>query len=254
MADQKKFEPRLSKPTKGNPYYNTKGNGGYSTAIKGKPTDSGCDVLANCVGYALGRFNEIGGYGSCKYLGNTNAENFANIAKQQGLTVQQKPTLGGCMVWAKGKVGNSTDGAGHVAIVEQINADGSIVTSESGWNCQNPFWTKTRSGSNWGQSSSYSYVGCVVNPAVTAGTTTAAPTPSTTTSSVPKDTVKKGSKGDSVKWVQQKLVKAGYLRANEVDGSFGKITLGAALAFQLENGLDPDGICGAKTKEKLAKF
>ena len=58
------FTPRLSRPESGNPYYNTRGNGGYSDAIKGKPTDPGCDVLANCVGYACGRFNEIGGWAS----------------------------------------------------------------------------------------------------------------------------------------------------------------------------------------------
>ena len=70
------FTPRLSKPTKGNIYYNTKANGGISTAIKGSPVDSDCDVLSNCVGYALGRFNEIGGYGTIKYLKSVNAENF----------------------------------------------------------------------------------------------------------------------------------------------------------------------------------
>ena len=73
MASQT-FTPRLSRPEAGNPYYNTRGNGGYSNAIKGKPTDPGCDVLANCVGYAYGRFNEIGGWGSCKYLSPVNAE------------------------------------------------------------------------------------------------------------------------------------------------------------------------------------
>ena len=56
------FNPRMKKPEAGNPYYNTKSNGGYSDAIVGRPTDIGCNVLANCVGYAYGRFNEIGGY------------------------------------------------------------------------------------------------------------------------------------------------------------------------------------------------
>lgn len=238
------MKTRLTKPESGNPYYNTKASGGYSPAIQGKPTVSGCNVLANCVGYAIGRFNEIGGYGSCKYLASTNAENFAEIAKQQGLTVQQTPTLGGCMVWAKGKVGNSADGAGHVAIVEQINADGSIVTSESGYNCQNPFWTQKRSGANWGQNSSYSYIGCIVNPAVSGGDSVATNTPT--------ETIKKGMQGESVKWLQNKLIAKGYLRANECDGDFGKITLGGLLAFQFENGLDVDGLCGPATKAKLS--
>ena len=47
-----KFEPRLSRPEANNKYYITISSGGWSRAIKGKPTDSACDVLANCVGYA----------------------------------------------------------------------------------------------------------------------------------------------------------------------------------------------------------
>ena len=70
------FKMRTSKPEAGNKYYITKANGGYSDAIKGSPIDKDCDVLSNCVGYAYGRFNEIGGYGYCKYLRPVNAENF----------------------------------------------------------------------------------------------------------------------------------------------------------------------------------
>ena len=43
----------------------------------------------------------------------------------------------------------------------------------------------------------------------------------------------------------------GYLPKTEVDGVFGKITLGAVLAFQLESGLEPDGICGPLTNAAL---
>lgn len=55
--------------------------------------------------------------------------------------------------------------------------------------------------------------------------------------------IKKGDHGDRVKEMQSLLVKKGYLRANEVDGSFGKITLSGLLGFQFENGLKTDGIC-----------
>ena len=44
------YTPRFTIPQKGDPYYNTKANGGYSDAIKGKPTQDGLDVLSNCVG------------------------------------------------------------------------------------------------------------------------------------------------------------------------------------------------------------
>lgn len=166
MSDTNKiFIPRLAKPEDGNPYYNTKGNGGYSNAIKGKPTDAGCDVLANCVGYAYGRFNEIGEYGSCKYLVPTNAENF--IQHAGGLEVGQTPKLGACMVWQKGDTLSGSDGAGHVAIVEKIVSDTEVVTSESGWNSR-AFWTQTRKkgDGNWGQNSTYEFLGFIYNPAV----------------------------------------------------------------------------------------
>lgn len=166
------FIPRLTKPEKGNPYYNTKANGGYSPCIKGKPTDHDCDALPNCVGYAVGRFNEIGNYGYCKYARSTNAENFIEACKAQGLTIGNTPKLGAIIVWMKGATLNGSDGAGHVAVVEQINANGSIVTSESGWN-SSAFWTTKRTNSNgrWGAGNGYTFRGFIYNPAVTEGET-----------------------------------------------------------------------------------
>lgn len=160
------FTPRLTKPEKGNKYYITKAKGGYSDAIKGKPTDPDCDVLANCVGYAYGRFNEIGNWGSCKYLYPTNAENFIQYAK--GLEVGQTPKVGACMVWRKGATLSGSDGAGHVAIVEKVISDTEVVTSESGWNSSKPFWTQTRkkgSDNRWGSGSAYTFLGFIYNPA-----------------------------------------------------------------------------------------
>ena len=159
------YVPRLTKPEKGNPYYNTKGNGGYSNAIKGKPTDADCDVLSNCVGYAYGRFNEIGGYGCCKYLVPTNAENF--IQHAGSLETGNVPRVGACMVWRKGNTLSGSDGAGHVAIVEKVVSDTEVVTSESGWGSTVPFYTKTRKkgSGNWGAGSSYTFLGFIYNPA-----------------------------------------------------------------------------------------
>lgn len=176
------FKPRTTKPEKGNPYYNTKANGGYSAAIKGKPTDPDCDVLHNCVGYAYGRFNEIGGYGSCKYLWPTNAENFIQYAN--GLEVGQTPKLGACMVWRKGATLSGSDGAGHVAIVEKVLSNSTVVTSESGWNSSKPFWTQTRQkgNGNWGAGSGYTFLGFIYNPAVSDSTTTTTNSTSNTTS------------------------------------------------------------------------
>ena len=159
----KSFSPRLTRPEAGNPYYNTRSRGGYSDAITGSPQDVGCNVLCNCVGYAYGRFNEIAGLGYCKYLRPVNAENF--IQNRGNLSYGQEPKVGGCMVWRKGATLAGSDGAGHVAIVEKINADGSIVTSESGWGGP-VFTTKVRrkGDGNWGAGSAYSYIGCIYQP------------------------------------------------------------------------------------------
>ena len=91
----------------------------------------------------------------------------------------------------------------------------------------------------------------------------AAATPSTpTTSDSPKSgtntgaskqTVRKGDKGAAIKELQTKLAAKGYLRKTEIDGDFGKITLGALLAYQFENSLEVDGVCGPKTWASLLK-
>lgn len=159
------FTVRTSCPSN-NKYYITQSSGGYNGAIQGKPTKSGANVLSNCVGYANGRFGEIMNKGYIPYQLTCNAENFIEKAKNYGLKISNTPTLGGIMVWQKGSL-SSGDGAGHVAIVERINGDGTIYTSESAYG-GTAFYNSTRSNSNgrWGIGSAYSFRGCVVNPSV----------------------------------------------------------------------------------------
>ena len=162
------FKMRTTRPEAGNKYYITKANGGYSYAIKGSPTDKQNDVLSNCVGYAYGRFNEIGGYGYCKYLSPVNAERFPQY-NNTGIPMGQTPKLGACMVWRGGPTLNSGDGVGHVAIVEKIYSPTKTMTSESGWGSKNPFWNATREkgNGNWGAGAGYKFLGFIYNPAVT---------------------------------------------------------------------------------------
>ena len=157
---------RTTKPESGNKFYNTVSKGGYSHCIVGYPTDKGCNVLANCVGYACGRFNEIIGSMKYPYL-NCNAENFIERARQYGLEISDKPMLGGIMVWQKGNTLSGGDGAGHVAIVEKIIDNNTIYTSESGYG-SSAFWNSTRSNTNgrWGIGSGYKFRGCIINPSI----------------------------------------------------------------------------------------
>lgn len=164
------FEPRLTIPENGNKYYIRKENGGYSNAIPGYPKHSSLDVLSNCVGYAQSRFNEIIGAGNCNWLKPVNAERFIDYAKPQGLKISNKPQIGACAVWRGGDTSDGSDGAGHVAIVEAVYDDGSILTSESGYGDGRAFWTTQRvkgNSGNWGQKiSSYKFLGFILNPAI----------------------------------------------------------------------------------------
>lgn len=162
------FSMRTSKPQAGNKYYIRQVSGGWNGAISGKPTDKSCNVLANCVGYANGRFAEIQGNNKCQYQLVCNAENFIERAKILGLKISDKPTLGGIMVWQKGNTLSGNDGVGHVAIVERIDSPNQIYTSESSYGGFY-FANVTRKNTNgrWGMGSAYKFRGCIVNPAVT---------------------------------------------------------------------------------------
>lgn len=69
-----------------------------------------------------------------------------------------------------------------------------------------------------------------------------------------KATIKKGSKGDLVRELQQDLLDRGYsLPKYGADGSFGNETKAAVEQFQRDNGLTVDGICGLATWAALEK-
>ena len=152
---------RTTRPTEGNKYFIRKANGGYSTCIQGKPTDSQCNVLANCVGYACGAYNEELGLGYEKYHLNCNAENFIERAIASGLSVVSKPVVGSILCWEG--VGSL---AGHVAIVIEVINDNCIRTAESGYGSSRPFWITTRYNNNgrWGLNSNYKTRGFIINP------------------------------------------------------------------------------------------
>lgn len=159
---------------KNNKYYIRKVTGGLNGAVAGDPTQPYANVLDNCVGYANGRFNESindpdlkGVVKSFKYQLVCDAEDFIESAKRQGLKISPTPIEGGVMVWQKGRTLSSSDGAGHVAFVERVYEDGSIMTSESGW-ASWAFKTVRRDNKNgrWGQNSNYKFRGCIINPSI----------------------------------------------------------------------------------------
>lgn len=163
-----------TKCPKNNKYYIRRVTGGLNDAVAGSPTQKYANVLDNCVGYANGRYNEL--WNDPNLTGITkafhaqlvcNAENFIESAKRQGLKISKTPVVGGIMVWQRGATLGGGDGAGHVAVVERVYDDGSILTSESGW-ASWAFKTVRRYNTNgrWGQNSAYKFRGCVINPTI----------------------------------------------------------------------------------------
>lgn len=168
-AWQTPFKIRTSKPTKNDAnskcYVNYE-TGGWSGAIV--CSDDYCNVLPNCVGYANGRFNEIydemkGTSGSKYPWFNCNACNFISRAREfyPELEISSEPVPGAIIVWTGG-----WGDYGHVAIVEKINYDGSLFTSESAYG-GSMFYTATRYPANeWGMGGTYKFAGFILNPAV----------------------------------------------------------------------------------------
>lgn len=82
----------------------------------------------NCTWYAYGRFCEIAGQ-KIPFNSYPNAVGFYEAAPSS-LTKSMVPQVGAIAVWGYGgKNGNP----GHVAVVEQVDRNGNIVTSESAW-------------------------------------------------------------------------------------------------------------------------
>lgn len=143
------FVKRTTCPTTDNRYYYAD-NIFYQT----DPNDLG---LPNCTCYAWGRFYEL--TGEYPRLCTGNAENWYNYS--DGYNRGSTPKLGAVIVWAKGEVGYEDDGAGHVAVVEEIYEDGSFQCSNSGYGGA-MFWLEdvpadcSRSG--------YRFLGFIYNP------------------------------------------------------------------------------------------
>lgn len=118
------FTPRL---TMGNIYSSP-----YYTTYNSWPTGSYALSMPNCTAYAYGRWNEISGVSQNPYWGFTgDGGDWYNEGVNAGYQhyAGWKPQVGALVSW-------SDSGAGHVAVVEQVNYDSndnpiSMVTSNS---------------------------------------------------------------------------------------------------------------------------
>lgn len=157
------FIPRETAPAQNNSFYYT--NNIFYQCGYGMP---------NCTAYAWGRFYEL--TGEYPRLSTGDAENWYGKTSD-GYARGKKPKLGAVICWARGVVGDDSDGAGHVAIVEKINSDGSIETSNSAWNSTNFYMQTLTKASGYTWSDAYTFQGFIYNPIDFEGGST--PEPST---------------------------------------------------------------------------
>lgn len=172
------FKKRTSAPSASDRFWIHTSNGGLNECIEINNSGS---CLPNCVGYAWGRFYEI--TGKRPALSRANAENWYGYASD-GYKRSQTPVEGAVICWRKGQAGVSSDGAGHVAIVEEVKSNGDVVTSNSAY-CGTRFYMQTvTKASGYSIGSAYTFQGFILPPAVpsTGTTTTTKPTTTTNTS------------------------------------------------------------------------
>ena len=241
-----KFEKRLAAPNKNNKYY-------YSDNIFYK-----CGYgMPNCTCYAWGRFYEL--TGKTPKLCTANAENWYKY--KDGYARGKTPKLGAVIVWAKGVVGNSKDGAGHVAVVEEIYSDGSILTSNSAWNSTN-FYTKKIP--NTYKLSGYKFQGFIYPPVEFEQEVNRVMTLQALLNKCGASLIMDGiigskttkainkyySKSHVIKWVQTNLNELGF-NCGIVDGIKGVETTIAIRNYQKANDLKVDGVAGVNTIKSI---
>ncbi|EAW35999.1 S8 family serine peptidase [Lyngbya sp. PCC 8106] len=107
---------------------------------------------ANCTWYAHGRMMQLGysEYALDSMLGN--AGTWDNTAAR-GAKVRSTPQVPSIAVW-EARVGGAGS-VGHVAVVERVNSDGSILISESNWPTGNAYGTRTLYPNKYGWPSKF---------------------------------------------------------------------------------------------------
>lgn len=245
------FNERLTAPSHDNKYYyenNIFYNSGYG--------------MPNCTAYAWGRFYELSG--KKPNLSINNAEDWYDY--NDGYKRGKIPKLGAVIVWSKGNKRNGNDGSGHVAIVEKIYDDGSILTSNSAYHGTN-FYTQRICKTY--KLYDYTFEGFIYNPIEFIKSDNKERTKSLqkelnkykanlvvdgiigtkTTSAIKKFY----NKHYIIKWVQLNLNNLGY-NCGTPDGISGTKTTSAIKKFQQDNNLKVDGIAGINTIKSICNF
>lgn len=224
-----KIIERTTAPTENTKYYKT--NNPFF------PTYSMFRNNGNCTDYAYFRFKECNKLEKCN-LPPWDAEWWYHDNKTYGAGKTAK--VGAVVVWSKGVIGKSSDGCGHVAFVERVNPDKSIVISESGWKS---FIWRRRTLKYPYEISGYKLEGFIYSPNEFENATGYTGTYPTLPS---RRYFKYGDTGTEVKNLQKLL---NYINGDNlvVDGIIGNLTIASVKKFQKNNNLSVDGLFGEKS-------
>lgn len=148
------FHERTTAPSSDNLYYIKTTHGGYNKCIQ---IENDGSVLPNCTGYAWGRFMECQTNVTDCNLSRGNAEIWYSNTSD-GYERGQTPKLGAVICWY------STQSGGHVAIVERINSDGTILTSNSAYSGSRFYMKTLDPANNYYMGDAYTFQGFIYNP------------------------------------------------------------------------------------------
>ena len=227
---------QIAYPEKGDKFFNTTAKGGISTCIVPPNSEPGLNTLPNCVAAAAGAFNKA----ACKDPENKPVwqylkyppdagKKWIDRARGEGLRVDKIPEIGSVIVWGNRKNLEK----GHVAFVYRVEGT-TIYTAESEYNGR--VWVNRKyTAPDYYYNADKIFMGFIHQPRKN------------------RPVLKEGCRGADVARLQKLLADAGYMRQNEVDGDFGKITKGAVLCYQWDNGLEVDAVCGSETWSHIEK-
>lgn len=239
------YKPRLTSPNVSDKNWIGTNYGGYNIGIV-RNTKNG-DVLPNCTSYCYGRWQEILNTKKTK-LCHHQAELW--YTNKDPYKRGQVPKLGAIICFQKGSTSSTSDGCGHVAVVEEINDDGSIIISESGWNSKKRFWTQKLKAPNYNYGKGYKLQGFIYLPKDYAeGKHYEGVLPK-----IPKNgSLHYGCTGLQVRRLQEFLNWANGCNL-ELDSSFGLKTKKQVIAFQKKCKITPDGYFGPESLKFAKNF
>ena len=137
----------------------------------------------------------------------------------------------------------------HIGLIVQKNSDGTYKTIEGN--------TAVGNDDNGGcvmyRTRSKSSIRCIIRPKYTKSSTPSTTTKPSTKPTVAKPTIKNGSKGTQVKYLQKDLNFILGVKL-DVDGIFGGATANALKQFQKKYGLEVDGVYGKSSFAQMTSL